>query len=94
MYNALIIVLLQPLGWRCVECAIHQERNVREKQHHIYVARTSNNRVIPMEWSWWAESYQPHSIAPNWGGARCHTGPEIQFCHHLAPPEKASIPKI
>jgi len=49
MYNALIIVLLQPLGWRCVECAIHQERNVREKQHHIYVARTSNNRVIPME---------------------------------------------
>jgi len=26
--------------------AVHQERNVREEQHHIYVARTSNNGVI------------------------------------------------
>jgi len=24
--------LLQPLGWRCVECAIHHERDVREEQ--------------------------------------------------------------
>jgi len=23
-------VLLQPLRWRCVECAIHHERDVRE----------------------------------------------------------------
>ena len=23
---------------------------------YIYVARTSNNRVIPMEWSWWETS--------------------------------------
>jgi len=38
--------VLQPLGWHCVECAIHHERGVREEQHHIYVARTSNNRVI------------------------------------------------
>jgi len=32
--------------WRCVECAVHHERNVCEEQHHICVARTSNNRVI------------------------------------------------
>ena len=25
--------MLQPLGWRCVECAIHHERDVREEQH-------------------------------------------------------------
>ena len=44
-YNARIIhlVLLQPLRWRCAECAIHHERIVREEQHHIYVARTSIN---------------------------------------------------
>jgi len=40
------VVLLQPLSWRCVECAIHHERDVREEKHHIYVVRTSNNRVI------------------------------------------------
>jgi len=26
-----IFVLLQPLRWRCVECAIHHERDVREE---------------------------------------------------------------
>ena len=26
-------MLLQPLRWRCVECAIHHERGVREAQH-------------------------------------------------------------
>jgi len=40
------ILMLQPLHWRCVECVIHHERNVCEEQHHIFVARTSNNRVI------------------------------------------------
>jgi len=40
-------MLLQPLGWHCVVCAIHHEPDVREKQHpYIYVARTGNNRVI------------------------------------------------
>ena len=39
-------VLLQPICWRCVECVIHHERDVREEQHHMYVLRTSNNRVI------------------------------------------------
>ena len=29
-----------------VKCVVHHERDVREEQHHIYVARTSNNRVI------------------------------------------------
>jgi len=24
-------VVLQPLGWPCVECAIHHERDVREE---------------------------------------------------------------
>ena len=38
-------MLLQPLRWRCVECVIHHERDVREEQQYIYVARTSNNRV-------------------------------------------------
>jgi len=42
-------LVLQLLRWRCVECVLHHERNVREERHHIYVARTSNNRVIPME---------------------------------------------
>ena len=30
----------------CIDCMIHHERDVHEEQHHIYVARTSNNRVI------------------------------------------------
>ena len=38
--------LLQPLRWRCVDCVIHRERDAREEQNHIYVARTSNNKVI------------------------------------------------
>jgi len=38
--------VLQPLRWRCVDCVIHHERDVREEQQNIYVARTSNNRVI------------------------------------------------
>jgi len=52
-------VLLQHFSWRCVECAIYHERGVREELHpsgHMYVARTSNNRVIPMEWAWWVTS--------------------------------------
>ena len=38
--------LLQPLRWRCVDCAIYHERDVRGQKHYIYVARTNNNRVI------------------------------------------------
>ena len=38
--------LLQPLRWCCVDCVIHHERDVREEQKYMYVARTSNNRVI------------------------------------------------
>ena len=34
---------------RCVDCMIYHERDVREEQKYMYVARTSNNRVIPME---------------------------------------------
>ena len=39
-------MLLQPLWWCCVDCAIHHERDVREKQKYMCVARTSNIRVI------------------------------------------------
>ena len=35
---------------------IHHERDAREEQKYMYVARTSNNRVILMEWSWWVTS--------------------------------------
>ena len=38
-------MLLQPLCWCCIKCAIHHERDVSEEQHP-YMARTSNNRVI------------------------------------------------
>jgi len=31
---------------------IHHKQDVREEKHHVYVARTSNNRVMPMEWFW------------------------------------------
>jgi len=37
---------MQPLYRRCTECTVHHEQKVREEQHHINVARTSNNRVI------------------------------------------------
>jgi len=35
---------------------IHHERDVREEQIYMYVARTSNNKVIPIEWSSWVSS--------------------------------------
>jgi len=35
----IILVLLQPLRWRCTECAIHHERIVREEQHDTYMWR-------------------------------------------------------
>jgi len=50
------VVLLQSLQWCSVDCVIHHERDVREEQKYMYVARKSNNRVIPMEWSWWVTS--------------------------------------
>ena len=44
--SLLSLKLLQLPRWCCAECAIHHERDAREEQNHIYVARTSNNRVI------------------------------------------------
>jgi len=38
--------LLQPLRWRCIKCVIHHEWDLCEEQQYVYVARTSNNRVI------------------------------------------------
>jgi len=31
--------MLQPLQWRCVDCVIHHERDVREEQQYICVER-------------------------------------------------------
>jgi len=42
------MMLLQPLRRHCAECAVHHKRNMREEQRHLYVARTSSNRVIPL----------------------------------------------
>ena len=39
-------MLLQPLQWHCIECVIHHEQDVREKQQYICMVRTSYNRVI------------------------------------------------
>ena len=39
-------ILSQRLRWCCVDCMIHHELDVREEQKYMYVARTSNNRVI------------------------------------------------
>ena len=37
-------MLLQPPRWCCVDCVIHHERDVREEQKYICVARASNNK--------------------------------------------------
>ena len=39
-----IIILLQPLRWRCVDYVIHHERDVREEQTHLCLTRASNNK--------------------------------------------------
>ena len=44
----LVIVLLQPLRWCCIDCVIHHERDVREEQHHTYMWREQAIK----EWSW------------------------------------------
>jgi len=41
-------MLLQPLWWHCIDCVIHHERDVHEEQQYVYVAQTSNNRVISL----------------------------------------------
>jgi len=39
LHSLIYFNLLQPLGWRCAECAVHHEPNVREEQHpYIYGA--------------------------------------------------------
>jgi len=41
-----VLELLQPLRWCCVDCVIHHERDVRKEQQYIYVVRTNNSRAI------------------------------------------------
>ena len=45
-------ILLQPLRWRCVDCVIHHERDVREEQHHTYMW----HQQAIIVWSWHAIS--------------------------------------
>ena len=66
-------LLLQPLRWCCVDCVIHHERDVREEQKYMYVARTSNNRVISI-------------VACCRGAKLCaHAAQDFrsQHCHHV-----------
>ena len=37
-------MLLQPIRWCCVDCVIHLERDMRENNTIIYVARASNSK--------------------------------------------------
>ena len=46
LWAPMLNMLLQPLCWRCVECVIHHERDVCEELQCVYMARTSNNKVI------------------------------------------------
>ena len=39
-----VYVLLQPLRWRCVDCVIHHEWDVREEQKYTCVVWASNNK--------------------------------------------------
>jgi len=44
-------MLLQPLRWRCIDCVIHHEQDVREEQKYIRVARASNIKRDCDAWS-------------------------------------------
>jgi len=37
--------MLQPLRWRCVECVIHHDRDMREEQHP-YICGANKHLVI------------------------------------------------
>ena len=45
------LIVLQPLWWRCVDCVIHHERDLREEQKYSCVARASNNMRDCDAWS-------------------------------------------
>jgi len=50
--SKIVKVVLQHFSCRCFECAIHHEWGVHKELlplGHMYVARKSNNKVIPME---------------------------------------------
>jgi len=55
--------LLQPLRWCCVDCVIHHERNAREEQKYICVARPSNNKRDCEAWSPWLLAAAVRSFA-------------------------------
>jgi len=88
-------LLLQPLRWRCFECVIHHERDVREEQQYIYVAQTSNNRVIVAwkfcryqrvnDWTWGLSYAESATVAC------CHAA---KLCAHAAPAFPISTPRV
>ena len=90
LFSNNMLLLLQPLRCRCDECAFHHERNVREEQHHMYVARTSSNRVIvAREYMVVLRSESPsgkcaklHSMAPS---SNRHYAPRSLYYCLLAP---------
>jgi len=47
-----VFILLQPLRRCCVDCVIHQKRDVREEQHHTYMRL--EQAII--QWSWHVNS--------------------------------------
>ena len=51
-------MLLQLLRWCCVDCVIHHERDVREEQKYMYVARTSNSAIGFANWRYKRSRYK------------------------------------
>jgi len=71
-------MLLQPLRRRCVKCMIHHERMCMKNNTHIYVAWTSNNKVIMACHFYWYLLPQCEALRT------CHSGfPIATKCNAL-----------
>jgi len=40
----MVLLLLQLLWWHCIECVIHDERDVRKEQQYNYIIYTNANK--------------------------------------------------
>ena len=85
--------MLQPLRWRCAECAIHHERNVREEQHHTYMWRArspvATGGILGLSPP--KQSSNPPQIETR------NTINQLRFCSFLecqAPPAQTQSPPI
>jgi len=48
-----LLQVFQPFGWRCVECAIHHEQDVREEQHpHMWREQAIIERAACVLYCW------------------------------------------